>query len=236
MTTPGLSRRAALSGVAATLLSSPTQAKAAPAAALGDHELVPLPFKPAGLRGISERMITSHHQNNYGGAVRNLRAVEQDLLRVTAATPLFLVAALRERELTFRNSKLLHEAYFGNLGGDGKCCGAIEPALRSAFGSAARWEEHFRLAGLGLGRGSGWVVLALETEGGALRIAASGSHSQALAGAAPLLVLDMYEHSYQMDYGAQVARYIDAFFANVNWAEVNRRLVRAQRAAAARGV
>jgi superoxide dismutase, Fe-Mn family len=86
---------------------------------------------------------------------------------------------------------------------------------------------------MGLGAGSGWAILAFELDTGALRTFSSGSHTQVLATSVPLLVMDMYEHSYQMDFGAGVARYIDAFFANVKWDEVNRRLERAQKAAAA---
>ena len=89
-----------------------------------------------------------------------------------------------------------------------------------------------RATGMGLGGGSGWAILGFELETGALRTWWSGHHTQALATSVPLLVLDMYEHSYQMDFGAAVARYLDAFFANVNWDEVNRRLERAQRASA----
>ena len=92
-----------------------------PAPALrGDHTVVALTFDPAKLNGLSERMIRSHHENNYGGAVKNLNAVELQLNAIQKDTPPFLVAALRERELTFRGSKLLHERYFENLGGDGK--------------------------------------------------------------------------------------------------------------------
>ena len=229
-----LVHRAARGEAAAPASGAKTQpAPAAPPALSGTHTLQPLPFKPAALRGLSERMITSHHENNYGGAVRNLNRVEQELARITADTPPLVVAALRERELSFRNSKLLHEAYFANLGGDGKRSGAADRALAAAYGSAARWEEHLRATALGLGGGSGWVVVGLELDTGAIRTAASTSHTQALAAAVPLLVLDMYEHSYQMDYGAQAARYIDAFLANVQWDEVNRRYERAQRAAAA---
>lgn len=204
-----------------------------PTALAGDHQPTPLPFAPGSLRGLSEQLIRSHHENNYGGAVRNLNRAEQELSRITAETPPFLVAALREKELTFRNSKTLHEAYFGNLGGDGRRSGNIDAALAAAYGSSARWEEHFRATGSGLGGGSGWVVLALELESGALRTVGMGSHTQALASAVPLLVLDMYEHSYQLDYGAAAARYLEAFFANIQWEEVNRRLERAERARAA---
>jgi Fe-Mn family superoxide dismutase len=198
----------------------------------GNHTVAPLPFAPGSLNGLSERLISSHHENNYGGAVRNLNQVEQELSRITANTPPFAVAALRERELTFRNSKTLHEAYFANLGGDGRRSGAIETALSQAYGATARWEQHMRATGMGLGGGSGWALLVFELDAGALRTVSSGSHTQVLATSVPLLVMDMYEHSYQMDFGAGVARYIDAFFANVSWDEVNRRFERAKRMSA----
>ena len=77
------------------------------------------------------------------------------------------------------------------------------------------------------------MLLSYELDTGALRTCWSGNHTQALALSVPLLVMDMYEHSYQLDFGAQHARYIDAFFSNIHWDEVNRRFENAQRAAAA---
>jgi Fe-Mn family superoxide dismutase len=201
-----------------------------PRALSSNNTVVPLPFKPAALSGLSERLIVSHHEKNYGGAVKNLNRVEQELLAVSADTPPFVIAALRERELTFRNSKALHEAYFANLGGDGKRSGALEAALAEAYGSTAAWEAQFRGTALGLGGGSGWVILAFELDTGSLRTYGSSGHPQTLAASWPLLVLDMYEHSYQLDFGAEHARYIDAFFANVKWDEANRRLERAKAA------
>jgi len=196
------------------------------------HAPVPLPFPPGSLNGLSEKLISSHHENNYGGAVKNLNKVEQELAQVTKDTPPFIVAALRERELTFRNSKTLHEAYFANLGGNGQRSGAIEGAIATTYGTSAKWEEHMRTTGMGLGGGSGWASLSLELDTGALRTFWSGNHTQVLATSVPLLVLDMYEHSYHMDFGAAVARYIDAFFTNVQWDEVNARFERAQRMSA----
>jgi len=204
-----------------------------PPALGGNHTVLPLPFKPASLNGLAERMIVSHHDNNYAGAVKNLNKAEQELARINADTPPFVVAGLRQSELTFRNSKTLHEAYFANLGGDGKRSGAIESTLAEAYGSTAAWEGQVRATALGLGGGSGWVILAFELDTGAVRTVGSGGHTQTLATSLPLLVLDMYEHSYQIDFGAGVARYIDAFFANLKWDEVNLRLERAQRASAA---
>lgn len=192
----------------------------------GAHVALPLPFKPSALNGLSERLIVSHHDNNYGGAVKNLNKVELELSQINSDTAPFVVAGLRQSELTFRNSKTLHEAYFANLGGNGKRAGAIDKALTEAYGSSSRWEEHFRATGNGLAGGSGWTILELELQTGDLRTIWSGNHTQTLSTAVPLLVLDMYEHAYQMDFGAGAARYIDAFFGNINWEEVNRRLER----------
>lgn len=198
-----------------------------------DHPSVPLPFDPKKLKGLSERMIVSHHQNNYGGAVKNLNRVEEQLRLITKDTAPFIVAGLKERELTFSNSVILHEHYFAVLGGDGRPSGRVEERLTQAHGSFGRWEELFRATGLSLAGGSGWVILDYDFHRGDLRSYWSGNHTQSIAFGQPLLVMDMYEHSYHLDYGAAAARYIDAFFANINWDEVNRRLQRAENASAA---
>src|SRR5512142_1892926 len=100
----------------------------------GKHPIVPLPFDPTKLKGLSEKLIRSHHENNYGGAVKNLNKVEEELARVNKDTPGFLVGGLKERELTFTNSMILHEAYFATLGGDGKASGPIQKLLAGAYG------------------------------------------------------------------------------------------------------
>ena len=224
---------------AAGLLTSQTTNAAPPEkpttipALAGRHVPRPLPFAPSSLRGISEKLIVSHHDNNYAGAVKNLNRVESELAAVTADTPPFIVAALREKELTFRASMVLHEAYFGNLGGDGRRSGAIEKALADAYGTTAVWEEQFRATAMGLGGGSGWVVLGLEVDTGALRVTAAANHTQSSPLSVPLLVLDMYEHAYALDYGSAHSKYVDAFFANVAWDEVNRRLEAGRKVVAA---
>jgi len=195
--------------------------------------MAPLPFDPKRLRGLSERLIVSHHENNYGGALKNLNKVEEELARIRTETPAFIVGALKERELVFTNSVILHELYFGNLGGSGRADGAVAKAIANTFSAFGRWEEIFRVTGSSLAGGSGWVLLEYNFHTGDLRTYWSGNHSQAPASGQPLLVMDMYEHSYHIDYGAAAAKYIDAFFQNINWDEVNRRLQRAERAAAA---
>ena len=193
----------------------------------GKHAIVPLPFDPKKLKGLSERMVVSHHDNNYASAVTSLNKVEDEMTRVRKDTPGYLVSGLRERELTYTNSLILHEHYFGNLGGNGKPEGAIAAALGGSFAGLGRWEELFRATGLGLAGGSGWVVLDFNFQWNDLRTYWSGNHTQEVAFGAPLLVMDMYEHAYQMDFGAAAAKYVDAFFDNINWHEVNRRYERA---------
>ena len=149
---------------------------------------------------------------------------------MTKDTASFLVAGLKERELTFRNSATMHEHYFGNLGGNGKLDGSVAAGIAAAFGSTARWEDLFRATAMSLAGGSGWVVLTHDLYRDALVTCWSGGHTQSHAGGVPLLVLDMYEHAFHLDYGAAAAKYVDAFFANLRWEEVERRHEKARAA------
>jgi Fe-Mn family superoxide dismutase len=198
----------------------------------GKHQPMPLPFAPGKLTGFSEKMIVSHHENNYAGAVKSLNKVEEHLAAINKDTPGFLVAGLKERELTFTNSMILHERYFGNLGGNGKAGGAVQQKLTAGYGTFGKWEEHFRALGLSLGGGSGWAIVDYSLFSGDVRTYWAGNHTQTLAGGLPLLVMDMYEHAYAIDYGAAAAKYIDAFFQNINWDAVNGRLEAAEKGGA----
>lgn len=239
MDSPLQSRRQVLAGITAATIAGAASATASspvassttltPPAFRGQHAPRPLSFDPAKLNGLSEKLLVSHHDNNYVGAVKNLNRLEQELAQVTKDTPAFVVGGLRQSELTFRNSMTLHEAYFGNLGGDGKATGAIATALAGAYGSLDTWQLHFRTIGASLAGGSGWVILGYELMTGELRTVGSNNHTQSLTTSLPLLVMDMYEHAYALDFGAAAARYIDAFFANVQWDTVNQRLEQADR-------
>jgi Fe-Mn family superoxide dismutase len=101
------------------------------------------------------------------------------------------------------------------------------------FGSTAAWEAEFRKVALGLGGGSGWATLSINLYSGELHNRWSWDHHTGVAGEAPLLVCDMYEHAYAMDYGAAAPKYVDAFMRNVNWVEVDRRFAAARKATAA---
>ncbi len=227
-----MNRRQAIGSIAGTVAAAAATVRVAHAkdakpafapVAPGGHKPVPLPFTPSKLPGLSEKLLTSHHDNNYAGAVKNLNAVELELAKVTKDTPGFEVAGLRERELTYANSAYLHERYFENLGGDGKPSGDLAKALSAQFGSATRWEELMRATAMSLGGGSGWVVIAHSPLTSDLRVIGSAGHAPALAAGTPILVLDMFEHAYAIDYGSAHAKYIDAFFANVNWAVLDKR-------------
>src|SRR5882672_3080883 len=104
---------------------------------LGKHAIQTLPFDPKKLSGFSEKLLVSHHDNNYGGAVKNLNKVEAELQKLTKDSPGFVVSGLKERELMFRNSKTLHELYFSNLGGKGKLSGGLATALEKSYGGGA---------------------------------------------------------------------------------------------------
>jgi Fe-Mn family superoxide dismutase len=190
------------------------------------HELKPLPFEASSLDGLSARLIESHWSNNYGGSVRALNETNKRLAAALADSdlPAYTYDDLKREHLMRTGSVVLHELYFENLGGDGRAPASARSLLGSAFGSFDRWESEYRRIAMGLGGGSGWVVLAYNRHFEALENYWMADHMHSPAAATPLLVMDMYEHSYQMDYGAATARYVDAFFANVNWDAVEARI------------
>jgi Fe-Mn family superoxide dismutase len=194
-----------------------------PLAYRGQHQPKPLPFDPARLRGLSENILRSHHENNYTGAVKRLNLIQQQLGQIPTDAPPYQVGSLKREELIATNSMVLHEFYFANLGGDGKAGGNVVQLINGHYGSVDTWERDFRQTGLSLGGGSGWVVLAFDPHQQAVHNYWSWDHAHSLAWGTPLLVMDMYEHSYALDYGANARGYIDAFFANIQWDEVNRR-------------
>ena len=192
-----------------------------------------LPFDAAALRGLSVKLLQSHHQNNYGGAVKRLNAIRGQLAATPFATaPGYLLNGLKREELIATNSMLLHELYFASLGGDGRTMvPAMTLALTANFGSVERWREEFVAMGKALAGGSGWVLLTFQPREGTLVNQWAADHTQALAGGVPILALDMYEHAYALDYGAAAGAYVDAFMDNLNWAPAYERYQHAVHAA-----
>jgi Fe-Mn family superoxide dismutase len=182
------------------------------------YNIAPLDLTPAELDGLSERLIVSHYENNYGGAVRRLNAIVGELARLDLAnTPGYVINGLKREELVALNSTLLHELYFASMGGEGKVTKAMTDALARDFGSVQRWRTEFSAMGYALGGGSGWVLLTWMPRDGRLINQYASDHSQAVASGVPILALDMYEHAYHIDFGARAAAYVDAFMRNIDW-------------------
>lgn len=190
------------------------------------HAPLPLPFDVKTLKGLSDKLLQSHWENNYGGAVKALNTLRNRLAQALsdASTPPYVYTGLKREQLLRTGSVVLHEYYFGNLGGDGKAGADLRTKIAASFGTFDVWESEFRKIGLGLGGGSGWVVLGYNKQLKLLENYWLADHASNPADTVPILVMDMYEHAYQMDYGAAAAKYIDAFFSNIQWDAVAKRL------------
>ncbi len=187
----------------------------------------PLPFDPKAVPGLSERLLVSHFENNYGNAVRKIGAITAEVAAMdVAAAPGYRLNGLKREELLAWNSVVLHELYFAGLGAAAAPSPALARALDRDFGSHEAWRTQFSAMGKALGGDSGWVILAWSRRDGRLVNQWAGDHTMSLADGAPLLALDMYEHAYAMDYGAKAAGYVDAFMKAMTWSEANRRFAR----------
>jgi Fe-Mn family superoxide dismutase len=188
------------------------------------YTMQPLACDPAKLKGLSEQLIVSHYENNYGGAVRRLNAITDQWAALDVATaPVFVLNGLKREELIATNSMMLHELYFASLGAEGAPDAALREALTHDFGSLERWQSEFVAMGKALGGGSGWVLLMYTPRDARLVNQWAADHTCCLAGGVPVLALDMYEHAYHIDYGAQAAAYVDAFMQNIHWDHVVQR-------------
>ena len=182
------------------------------------YVLKPLHCRPWLLQGLSPKLIESHYENNYGGALRRLNAITAQLQAADfAAMPGFALNGLKREELIALNSVILHEIYFASLGGDGRAPGAFGEVLARDFGSADRWKAEFAAMGKGLGGGSGWVLLVYVPRERRLMNQCAADHTQNFASGVPILAMDMYEHSYHIDFGANAAAYVDTFLRNIDW-------------------
>lgn len=207
-------------GIAAGLVmaAGTTRALAQAAPPTVEYAIKKLPFDPAKIKGLSEKLLVSHWENNYSGAVKRLNAITAQLAGLDMATaPVFVVNGLKREELIAANSMIIHELYFDGLGGEGEPKGALAEAMTRDFGSVARWKAEFTAMGRALGGGSGWVLLAWSTHDKRLINTWAADHTMTLAGGRPLLALDMFEHAYAMDYGAKAAAYVDTVMQAIRW-------------------
>jgi Fe-Mn family superoxide dismutase len=189
------------------------------------YEIKPLACDPTGIKGMSERLIVSHYENNYGGAVQRLNAITKELAELDfSSAPIFVINGLKREELIAMNSMILHEIFFASLGERGEPEGALRDALIRDFGSISAWAAEFSAMGKAQRGGSGWVLLTWSPRDRRLVNQWAMDHSTTLAGAQPILALDMYEHSYHIDYGAQGGRLCRRVHGGDQLAERRRRI------------
>ena len=183
-----------------------------------------------GMDGFSETLLKNHF-TLYGGYVTNTNKVSDSLLAMAkdgkAGTPEY--AELKRRFGWEFDGMRLHELYFGNLkrGGVALDTGsAIAKAIIAEFGSVENWEKDFRATGAM--RGIGWVVLYYDASAKRLFNSWVNEHDAGhLASCVPLLVMDVFEHAYMLDYGLKKADYIGAFFKNIDWKAAGARFAKA---------
>jgi Fe-Mn family superoxide dismutase len=185
---------------------------------LMSYSMKPLGCDPPKIKGMSERLIVSHYDNNYGGAVKRLNLIEEQIAELDfEKAPGFQINGLKREQLVATNSMILHELFFDGLGDQSEPGPALREALALDFGSYGRWRSEFIAMGKALGGGSGWVLLAWSPRDRKLVNQWAADHCHTLAGGVPILALDMYEHSYHIDFGAKPASYVDIFMDAVRW-------------------
>jgi superoxide dismutase, Fe-Mn family len=187
------------------------------------YTMKPLGCDPQRIKGMSEKLIVSHYENNYGGAVKRLNLITEQLAGLDFNTaPNFLINGLKREELIATNSMILHELFFDGLGDQSAPGQTLEAAIARDFGSFTRWRSEFIAMGKALGGGSGWVLLSYSRRDGKLVNQWAADHCHTLAGGQPIVALDMYEHSYHIDYGAKAATYVDTFMDALRWSNADK--------------
>lgn len=188
------------------------------------YAIKPLSCNPGAIAGMSEKIIVSHWENNYSGAVKRLNAIETQLAELDwAAAPIFVVNGLKREQMVAMNSMLLHEVFFDSLGAS-QANAQLTAQIDKDFGGFDQWTTQFAAMGKAMGGGSGWVLLAWSPRDGKLVNTWAADHTGNVAGATPLLALDMYEHSYHMDFGAKAGAYVDAWMNNINLTAASQKL------------
>ena len=214
-------------GAALAAAATPAAAQTAGPAPAGPKPMTfdakPMSFDPTKIKGLSEKILTSHYANNYTGAVKRLNQITEQLAGLDYAKAHgYLINGLKREELIATNSMILHEVYFAGLGSEESRPGAaLAEALARDFGSFDWWRAQFVAMGKAEGGGSGWVILTWDPRDKRLVNAWAADHTTTVAAGQPILVLDMYEHAYQMDYGAKAGDYVDAFMRAIRWSSAD---------------
>lgn len=182
----------------------------------------PLPFEKE-LVGISKKTLEIHHDKLYAGYVKKAGEISEKLIALVKSgeyegNATYSELRVLKAEETFAvNGVYLHEWYFDVLGGDGDWQKAPElaKALEEKWGSMENGLKYFSACAMAA---RGWSVLAWDTKAGKLKHYNSDFHNQGgVWGCLPIIVLDVYEHAYFIDYGSDRKKYIEDFWKNFNW-------------------
>lgn len=183
----------------------------------------PLTFNPEKIRWLSPKSLTGHHEI-YVGSVNRLNAITEQLTQLDfTSVPPSAVRELKREQHVVHNSTLLHELYFECLGeAPMQPSGVFAQALSRDFGSLDRWKAEFVALGKASTGGSGFVTLAYSPRDKRLINDLAVDHAIGPVACVPLLAMDMYEHAYQPDYGADPGKYVDTFVQMVRWITAER--------------
>ena len=181
------------------------------------------------LNGFSEKQISFHHDVHYAGYVNKRNEVHLKLKSVdksSANANYSEYRALKKEETFNASGQLLHELYFDMFGGDGKFSDDMDviKKIKEDFGSF----DAFKAEMVATAKSArGWAVLCIDPTDNKLRVFLADAHNDgAVWGAIPLIALDVYEHAYYVDYGPDRARYLEPFFANLDWKKINDRYMK----------
>lgn len=184
----------------------------------------PKPLKYNSLPGLSEKQLKEHHDILYAGYVKKTNEIREALKAADTANPNATYSQIRElkQEETFAlNGVKLHEGYFDNMvdGKGGEPTGVLRTWIEEDFGSVEKWTNDFKATGLAA---RGWVVLAFDLDEGKLRTYLCDSHNQGgVWNSVALLIMDVYEHAYFIDYATGRKAYIETFMKLIDWDMVN---------------
>lgn len=178
------------------------------------------------MQGFSEKLLNNHftlYQGYVNNANKLMQLLDTMLKDEKAGTPEY--AELKRRMGFEFNGMRLHEFYFENLGGNDKYTNYKKfiQVIENNYGSYSMWEKDFKATGMM--RGIGWVILYQDDKTGRLFNQWINEHETGhFAGCTPVLVMDVFEHAFITDYGLKRADYIEAFFSNIKWDEVENRI------------
>jgi Fe-Mn family superoxide dismutase len=187
------------------------------------YEIKPMPFDPQNIKGLSEKLLVSHYENNYSGTVRRLNTLTAQLAETDfSKTPVFVINGLKRGELIAANSMFLHELYFDVLGDGSAPAGSLGEAIARDFGNIEQWRTQFAAMGKAISGGSGWVLLTYLPRDRRLINQWAADHTTHLAAGRPILALDLFGHSYHIEYGARSAANVDVFMEVIRWDNAGR--------------